>query len=293
MADAAPVSVIGLLGGRPVGEAATSALASAILVAGGRGQLEAVADLLHPDVETLVVGAGLGALDQVAASPGPACVLASGDPGFFGIVRALAARVGPERLVVHPAPSSVSLAFARLGLPWDGAVVRSCHSGDAGRVAAEVAGAEVAAVLTGPDAPPEAVGAALLAVGAHHRLVVVATRLGESGEQVVRCTDVADLAAGRFDHRSVVILAHPAADGRRPVGGRPFGGRDTADFAHRASMITKPEVRSVVLGRLDLPPGGFCGTWARAAAASPWRRPWPFPPCVSSPSNGPRTMSSG
>ncbi len=163
-----------------------------------------------------MVGAGLGALDAVAADPGPAVVLASGDPGFFGIVRALAARVGSDRLVVHPAPSSVALAFARLGLPWDDAVVRSCHTGDVMRVAADVARAEVAAVLTGPDAPPEAVGAALVALGAHHRLVVVATRLGEPGEVVTRCTDLADLAAGRFDHRSVVVLAHPGAARTRP-----------------------------------------------------------------------------
>ncbi|HVF13292.1 MAG TPA: precorrin-6y C5,15-methyltransferase (decarboxylating) subunit CbiE, partial [Acidimicrobiales bacterium] len=258
MADGSPIAVVGLLGGRPVGDAALTALRSAALVAGGRDQLAAVADLLAPGARTVVVGAGMGALAEVAASPGPAVVLASGDPGFFGIVRALASRVGPERLVVHPAPSSVALAFARLGLPWDHAVVRSCHTGDAARVATEVAGADVAAVLTGPDAPPEAVGAALVALGAHHRLVVVATRLGETGEQLVRCTDLADLAAGHFDHRSVVVLAHPAAS-RVPaasLGGRPHGGRSVADFAHRASMITKPEVRSVVLGKLALPDRG-------------------------------------
>jgi len=260
VADGAPIVVVGLLGGRPVGEAAAAALGAADLVAGGRDQLAAAADLLRPGVRTVVVGSGLGALDEVAAHPGPApaCVLASGDPGFFGIVRALNARIGADRLVVHPAPSSVALAFARLGLPWDGAVVRSCHTGGAARVASEVAGADVAAVLTGPDAPPESLGAALVALGAHHRLVVVCTRLGEEGEEVVRCTDLADLAAGRFDHRSVVVLAHPAAAPRSAAGagGRPYGGLAVAAFAHRASMITKPEVRSVVLGKLDLPARG-------------------------------------
>jgi precorrin-3B C17-methyltransferase/precorrin-6y C5,15-methyltransferase (decarboxylating) CbiE subunit/precorrin-6Y C5,15-methyltransferase (decarboxylating) CbiT subunit len=238
-----------------VGDAATTSLSSAVLVAGGRDQLASVDDLLRPDVRRLVVGAGLGALDEVASSAGPACVLASGDPGYFGIVRALAARVGRGRLLVHPAPSSVALAFARVGLAWDGAVVRSCHAGSAARVAAEVARAPVAAILTGPDAPPEAVGAALVVLGAHHRLVVVATRLGEPGEAVVRCTDLADLAAGHYDHRSVVVLAHPAA-ARVAAAAAGLGGRPVADFAHRASMITKPEVRSVVLGKLALPAGG-------------------------------------
>jgi cobalt-precorrin 5A hydrolase/precorrin-3B C17-methyltransferase len=253
-----PVHVVGLLGGRPVGDDARAALAAATLVAGGRDQLAAVADLLAPGARTETVGAGLGALDALAAHAGPACVLASGDPGFHGITRALAARLGRERLVVHPAPSSVALAFARLGLPWDDAVVASCHAGGAARAAAEVAGASVAAVLCGPAAPPQAVGAALVALGAHPDVVAVATRLGEPGEAVARLDDAAALAAGEFDHRSVVVLAHGAAgDAAAEVAPTVrAGGRPVADFSHRRGMITKPEVRSVVLGRLDLPEGG-------------------------------------
>lgn len=225
------------------------------MVAGGRDQLAAVAELLAPTARTVVVGAGLGALDEVISSTVPACVLASGDPGFFGIVRPLVARIGTGRLTIHPAPSSVALAFARLGLPWDEAVVRSCHVGGAARVAAEVARVPVAAVLCGPEAPPQAVGTALLSSGAAHGLVAVATRLGEPGEQLHRCADLAALAAGSFDPRSVVVLAWPEATA--PVGPSVgLGGRPVADFAHRASMITKPEVRSVVLGKLDLPECG-------------------------------------
>jgi precorrin-3B C17-methyltransferase/precorrin-6y C5,15-methyltransferase (decarboxylating) CbiE subunit/precorrin-6Y C5,15-methyltransferase (decarboxylating) CbiT subunit len=247
------VHVVGLLGGRPVGDDAVAALRAATLVAGGTDQLGAVSDLIAPGAETATVAGGLAALDAVAAHPGPAAVLASGDPGFHGIVRALAARLGSDRLAVHPAPSSVALAFARLGLPWDDAVVASCHTGDAAGAAARVARAPVAAVLCGPAAPPEAVGAALAALGAHHPTVAVATRLGEPGEALHRLDGVGALAAGRFDHRSVVVLAHPAP----PVRARArTGGRPAAEFQHRAGMITKPEVRSVVLGRLDLPDRG-------------------------------------
>lgn len=256
MAEAASpvVHVVGLLGGRPVGAVAEEAVRTAALVAGGHDQLAGVADLVAAGARTVVVGGGLGALDEVAASTGPACVLASGDPGFFGVLRPLAARVGADRVSVHPAPSSVSVAFARLGLAWDQAVVQSCHRGGAARAAAEVAGAPVAAVICGPDAPPQAVGAALVTLGAFHQTVAVATRLGEPGEQVHRCADVAALAAGRFDPRSVVVLAHPAVAQVEPAG-RP-GGRPVEAFTHRASMITKAEVRSIVLGKLDVPASG-------------------------------------
>lgn len=289
-----PVHVVGLLSGQPVGADAHAALAAASLVIGGTDQLDAVAGLVARGATTTVLGAGLGALDALAehtlahrytrdhdpaerasahldradhdraehppadheAAPGtgPACVLASGDPGFHGIVRALRARLPDVDLVVHPAPSSVSVAFARLGLAWDRAVVATCHTGDAARAAAEVAGAPVAAVLCGPDAPPEALGRALVALGAHHRTVAVATRLAEPDEQMTRLDGVADLAAGAFDHRSVVVLAHPDPSPVAPAG-RP-GGRPVSAFVHRAGMITKPEVRSVVLGRLELPDHG-------------------------------------
>jgi cobalt-precorrin 5A hydrolase/precorrin-3B C17-methyltransferase len=98
----------------------------------------------------------------------------------------------------------------------------------------------------------------LVALGAHPDVVAVATRLGEPGEVVARLDDAAALAAGEFDHRSVVVLARGAAgDGAAEVAPRVrAGGRPVADFAHRRGMITKPEVRSVVLGRLDLPRRG-------------------------------------
>ena len=216
------------------------------LFVGGRRHLEGIAG------RHLVIGGDVGpALDAIAAERGRVCVLASGDPGFFGIVRALAGRFGPAALDVRPAPSSVSLAFARLGLPWDDAVVVSAH-GRPLRAAAVVAAATAkAAVLTSPDSPPEALGKELAAVGATHRRAVVCSRLGMDDEQVTE-VDLDGLAAGTWAPLSVVVLLD------REVAGGPtlaWGLPDTA-FAHRAGMITKAEVRAVVLGKLGLPASG-------------------------------------
>ena len=46
-----------------------------------------------------------------------AVVLASGDPLWFGIGRILIERLGRDNLRFHPGPSSLQLAFARLGRP--------------------------------------------------------------------------------------------------------------------------------------------------------------------------------
>ena len=86
-------------------------------------------------------------------------MLASGDPGFFGIVRALSA-LG-RRLDVHPAPSSVALAFARLGLPWDDALVVSAHGRDPRPAINTALRHPKVAILTEPRAPAELIVDAL------------------------------------------------------------------------------------------------------------------------------------
>ncbi|MBW3547536.1 MAG: precorrin-6y C5,15-methyltransferase (decarboxylating) subunit CbiE, partial [Actinobacteria bacterium] len=248
---AASVAVVGLLGGEPVGKAAGRALEAADLVVGGRHQLDACRP---PPARTLAIEGALGpVLDAVAAEPGRVCVLASGDPGFFGVVRALARRLGPGRLEVHPAPSSVALAFARLGLPWDDATVVSAHGRPLAEAAAVAAGSPKAAVLVSPGSPPEALGRALLDRGTAPRQVAVCARLGEPGERVDE-TDLEGLAAGTWDARSVVVLVEAAA----AVAPAPTlaWGRPEAAFASRGGMVTKGEVRAVALGKLALPPSG-------------------------------------
>jgi precorrin-6B C5,15-methyltransferase / cobalt-precorrin-6B C5,C15-methyltransferase len=216
------------------------------LYVGGRRHLDGIPG------RHLAIGGDLGpVLDAVAAESGRVCVLASGDPGFFGIVRALAERFGPEALDVRPAPSAVSLAFARLGLPWDDAVVVSAH-GRPLRAAARVAAAAAkAAVLTSPDSPPEALGKELAVLGARHRRAAVCSRLGTAAEEVHQ-VDLGGLAAGTWDPLSVVVLL----DGE--VAERPSlaWGLPEAAFDHREGMITKAEVRAVALGKLALPPAG-------------------------------------
>jgi precorrin-6Y C5,15-methyltransferase (decarboxylating) len=239
------IVVVGMLGGRPA-----VALPRADLVVGGRRLLEAAAPT---GVRTVAVEADVSAvLDEIAAEPGVVVVLASGDPGFFGIGRQLAARFGAERLEVHPAPTSVALAFARLGVPWDDAAVVSGHGRPLDDAAAVAARTPKVAVLVSPAVPPESLGKELLARGAPHGFVAVCTRLGRPDESVTR-TDLAGLAAGTFDPLSVVVLLleDPAAGPRTLAWGVPDDG-----YAHRAGMVTKAEVRAVALGKLDLPPAG-------------------------------------
>lgn len=246
------IVVVGLAGD-DLSQQARSLLARADLVVGGERHL-AYATEQGSARQLRLNGNVDAALDGIAAEDGRVCVLASGDPGFFGIVRALGARFGPEHLEVHPAPSSVSLAFARLGLSWDDAVVVSAHGRPLDEAVAEAAAASKAAVLTSPQCPPEAIGKALATLGASYNRIAVCSRLGAPDEQVAN-VDLTELADGAWDPLSVVVLLKGTGPAAPPS--LSWTGDGAAEpFAHRAGMITKPEVRSVVVGKLDLPSAG-------------------------------------
>lgn len=249
------VTVIGC-DGRPLPPAAVTAITGAALVAGARRHLEAVK--VPAAAEQVVINRLDTALDAICASRGPAAVLASGDPGFFGIVRALRARgIAPA---VIPAVSSVALAFGRLGLDWDDALVLSAHGRDVRPVRAAALAHPKVAILT---APPEAgtgqLRSDLLAAG---RKVYVAERLGAADERV---RDLTQSPAGDIMDPHVLIALDPAAAGPGAAGaprwlaghpGAPAGWALPEDsFEHRDSMITKSEVRALVLAKLGPGPG--------------------------------------
>jgi precorrin-6Y C5,15-methyltransferase (decarboxylating) len=249
-----PVAIVGVMGGETFGRAAAGAVAAAEVLVGSPRHL-ALID--HSDQTEVVELTGplpplLDRIDEQRQQGRRVCVLASGDPGFFGIARLLSARLGPGGIRVHPAPSSVALAFASQGWNWDDAVVASAHGRSLAPAIAAVASARKAAVLTDPGTPPEVVGAGLLADGCRREVVVV-SRIGETDESSCH-TDVEGLATGRFDPMSVVLLLDPS--GPAPEHPSVEWGRHEDRFEHRDGMITKAEVRAVALGKLALLPAG-------------------------------------
>lgn len=246
------ITVLGVDGGPPPPGAA-EALAAAEVVLGGSRHLAAVP--LPAGVPTVELGPVGPALD---ALPGRrAVVLASGDPGFFGIVRLL--RAHGHRPHVLPARSSVQTLFARIGRPWDDVAVVSAH-GRALRPAVNVCRARAAtAVLTAPDAGPSLIAAGLRG---WPRTLVVGEDLGGPHERITELP--AAEAAGRSWHPVNVLacLRDPDAVADRGwyAGGEPGPPADgwalpDDAFDHRAGMVTKAEVRAVALARLAPRPG--------------------------------------
>ncbi len=248
------VTVIGC-DGRRHGPEATSALASADRVVGAPRHLAQLQDYGAERIEIKRLDDALDAICGRPGRPGRVAVLASGDPGFFGIVRALRARgVTPE---VIPAVSSVALAFARLGLDWDDALVVSAHGRNPRQaLAAALAHSKVAILTAAPNATARVLGTELLRAG---RKVYVAECLGAPAE---RLSDLSAEPAMDFAEPNILIALDPQApnpEGPRWLAGHPGAPPGWAlpedEFGHRDSMITKAEVRALVLARLGPAPG--------------------------------------
>jgi precorrin-6Y C5,15-methyltransferase (decarboxylating) len=241
------VTVIGC-DGRPLAPEAAEALKAAGLVVGAPRHLAAV----PPGPERIEIKRLDDALDVICASQAPVAVLASGDPGFFGIVRALRARgITPH---VIPAVSSVALAFARLGLDWDDALVVSAHGRDPRQALAAALAHPKVAILTAPATARE-LGISLLAEG---RKIYVAERLGTPQERVANLAAEPDR---EFADPNILISLDQESQGNTPrwLAGHPGAPSAWAlpedQFEYRDSMITKAEVRALVLARLGPAPG--------------------------------------
>ena len=184
--------------------------ASATLVVGGLRHLDALG---VEEPRRVVLGALTPAVERLKAlaQGETALVIASGDPGFHGIVRRL--RAEGLDLTVTPAVSSVAAAFAAVALPWDDAAVLSAHGKPIDAAVAAARRHPKVAVLTGPGTGLHELAAAL---EGWDRRYVVAERLGEPDQRVRWFTPQEALAAEVAEPNVVLILAD---DTPREAGG--------------------------------------------------------------------------
>jgi precorrin-6Y C5,15-methyltransferase (decarboxylating) len=204
------IPIVGLLGGQWFGRDAEAALRRAGVLLGHARQFALLAEDI-PGERVEAWGDLAAVLDQACALRDQGrrpCILAAGDPGFHGMVRFAVDRLGAAALAIHPAPSSVALAFARLGAPWGDATVVSLHGQPLDDAVAAVLAEPTVAVLVSRRQPAEALGRALCDAGCGPRDVAVCSHLAEPDETVVD-TDLAGLAAGPFDDLSVVVVRAP------------------------------------------------------------------------------------
>ncbi|SMC16437.1 precorrin-6Y C5,15-methyltransferase (decarboxylating) [Desulfacinum hydrothermale DSM 13146] len=207
-------------------------------------------------------------------------VLASGDPLFFGIGRRLLERFGRDRLFFVPAPTAVQALCARLGTPWDDVRVVSLHGREPTREWMwHLRMGTPVALLTDARNTPAWAAEQLWASGLDAALLWVGEDLGLPSERIGRFT-AAEAARRSFSPLNVVLV-QPQEVGSAAGDAPLFGIADDA-FSHQRGLITKREVRAVVLALLQLRPGqvlwdlgaGSGAVSVEAARLTPLRSVW-------------------
>ena len=244
------ISVLGY-DGAGLSSLALQRLSAADLVVGGERHLAAVT--VPAGAATVLMGdftAAMAAIATAHRAGDNVVALTSGDPGFFGLVRRLTT-LADVTFEVLPAVSSVATAFARLGLPWDDAVVVSAHGRPVGPAVAALLRFPKVAVLTDSRSTPAVLARAL---GAHCPELVVLERLGETDERITRITSAEQAAQQEWRQPLVVLRADSDAptEVRWLAGFAPATGWALPEsaFEHRDGLITKREVRALALAHL-------------------------------------------
>ncbi len=126
----AAVSIVGLAStdSKWIQPAMLEKIRQAKSIVGSSSKIAKLSWLIEPNQEVFAFPSPMvDIFDQIPAMAKPVVVLASGDPGFFGIVRLAGERLPKDSFEVFPNASSVAWAFARLGINWEDATVISFH----------------------------------------------------------------------------------------------------------------------------------------------------------------------
>jgi precorrin-6Y C5,15-methyltransferase (decarboxylating) len=178
-------------------------------------------------------------------------VLASGDPLVSGIATEIVALLGPSQVEVHPAPSSVSLARARLGWSAESSDVVTLVGRDPDAVRRYFSPGRRLIVLSSDGSTPFLVAAMLVQEGYGESRLTVLGDLGSKAESRTDGTATSWRVASSpaLNIICVEVVAGPSTRVLATVPGLP----DDA-FEHDG-QLTKRDLRAVALSRLAPAPG--------------------------------------
>jgi precorrin-6Y C5,15-methyltransferase (decarboxylating) len=221
-------------------------IADAEIVFGGKRHLELAGSLVRGAMRPWPSPFDRAVAEVMEHRGRPVCVLASGDPFFYGVGAVLARHVDASEMLVVPQPSAFSLAAARMGWPLPDVVLVSLHGRSLDLIRPHLHhGARVLA-LTSDGEGPRALAALLNDIGFGSSKLTVLEALGGPRERI-RAASAAEFSLSGIDALNVVALEVEASAGARIVPRAP--GLVDALFEHDG-QITKREIRAVTLSSL-------------------------------------------
>jgi len=252
MADPAPVSRwlsivgIGEDGIEGLSAVARGLISGADIVFGGKRHLGLAAPLIGGEAKPWSSPFAQG-IDEVLACRGrQVCVLASGDPFFYGVGSVLAGHVPPEETLVVPAASAFSLAAARLGWALPETALLSVHGRALDRIRPLLHPSARILALTSDKDGPKALARLLAETGFGRSTLTVLEALGGAKERV-RSATAAEFDLSDVAELNTVAIEVVGSPGARIIAYTP--GLADALFENDG-QITKREIRAVTLSAL-------------------------------------------
>ena len=176
-------------------------------------------------------------------------IMTSGDPLFYGIGRQIGEGIGRDQLIVLPNVTSLQYLFSKLAIPWDDVIPFSLHKEDRRDFFYWLRLGRKVAILTSPGRSPSFIAELL----EHHLMnemvdVIIGENLGTARERISKVTP-REAASRHWEFPNIVaILPKVAVE-------KTGGFLAENEFLHDRGMITKREVRALVLSALKLRPG--------------------------------------
>jgi precorrin-6Y C5,15-methyltransferase (decarboxylating) len=240
---------IGEDGFKGLGKNARRALLGASRIIGGQRQLDLLPVCIRGERQLWPSPFSLAPVLERRGDP--VCVLASGDPMFFGVGASLARHVSREEMLILPAASSCAIAAARMGWPLQEVVTLSVVARPVAALNAQLFSGVRLLVLSNDAHSPAAIAALLRERGFGPSRMTVLEHLGGEIERRV------DGIAGEWSTPDVadlnVVAIECIAEPNTPRLSRLAGLPDSA-FRHDG-QLTKRDVRAITLARLAPIPG--------------------------------------
>lgn len=196
------------------------------------------------------------AIDRIAelAHENSVCVLASGDPLFYGIGSLISKKVGATHVDFIPAPSSIQSAFAKVGLKWDDAHVITLHGKAIDGLVVRLQNHSKVACLTDSVNQPQLIAQHMREFGEVDWTAHVCENLGGSNERVRTFTLLELCEMNGFSPLNVVILVRNNSQWQRPALVPYVHEDEYAKLMPKNGLITKREVRVLSLAALQIRP---------------------------------------
>lgn len=148
-----------------------------------------------------------GAIDYILKNrrKGKIAILVSGDPGFFSFSRLITSRLKPDEYEIIPGISSIQLAFARIGEPWEDVFILSLHGRRKIGLTKAVLKHQRVFLFTDRKNNPNNIASFLFRKGIRKRQIFVFKNLSLPNEKIIK-TDIKSLQENKEDWKDLCVM---------------------------------------------------------------------------------------